>query len=567
MAKYLDTFESETLGVQPSNWTERWVMTDSAWTAEDLGGSPTDIVAQNVVTASGRHLLGFDTPSSGELQDAQVLTRMKVDTNNHIFGVVLRGSGSSGSETGYALYATSGSGTATIVRYSSGTGTTIQTWSIGFTVQTDTWYWIRTQVLDDVLYFKIWADGNAEPNWLARVVNTEIDGTSSNFTGIFTSTTEASSVLDCSLFSVGTNSDPADLPADEVGARSTMAFAEVATQLDSELRVTQAFAYSVDALEDDARVDQVAAMALWGGLSDEMRVDQEALLVLATGNPCITHWTQAWTITRTDGTVYRFTTRDVDLEFIGNTYLACGALASTAIENSVGLGESGNVEIDAILNSNHIIDQEVLAGLFDGAEVTAWMVPWQTTEGEIPFRIFFGEIGRIEKGSTGFKAEIITQATRAQQYNLLQTYTPGCRHELGDSICRVNVDALQVTGSVTQTTKPTSPATTRKRAFVDTSRAEADGYFDYGILTWTTGDNAGTSYQVESYSLSTGFVLWDATAYRIQVGDQYQVKPGCDKASDTCKTKFSNFANFGGFPNIPGKDKILGIRVKRNEVR
>jgi uncharacterized phage protein (TIGR02218 family) len=44
--------------------------------------------------------------------------------------------------------------------------------------------------------------------------------------------------------------------------------------------------------------------------------------------------------------------------------------------------------------------------------------------------------------------------------------------------------------------------------------------------------------------------------YPIQLGDEYEARPGCDKTPETCKTKFSNFANFGGFPDVPGRDAI-----------
>jgi len=42
----------------------------------------------------------------------------------------------------------------------------------------------------------------------------------------------------------------------------------------------------------------------------------------------------------------------------------------------------------------------------------------------------------------------------------------------------------------------------------------------------------------------------------VQVGDTYTAKPGCDKSAEICKTKFDNFINFGGFPDVPGQDRI-----------
>jgi hypothetical protein len=33
---------------------------------------------------------------------------------------------------------------------------------------------------------------------------------------------------------------------------------------------------------------------------------------------------------------------------------------------------------------------------------------------------------------------------------------------------------------------------------------------------------------------------------------------GCDRTIDTCKKKFNNVINFGGFPGIIGTDKLTG---------
>jgi hypothetical protein len=34
--------------------------------------------------------------------------------------------------------------------------------------------------------------------------------------------------------------------------------------------------------------------------------------------------------------------------------------------------------------------------------------------------------------------------------------------------------------------------------------------------------------------------------------------PGCDLRAATCAAKFGNLANFGGFPEIPGRNPLGG---------
>jgi uncharacterized phage protein (TIGR02218 family) len=129
-------------------------------------------------------------------------------------------------------------------------------------------------------------------------------------------------------------------------------------------------------------------------------------------------------------------------------------------------------------------------------------------------------------------------------------YTPECRYDLGDSNCAVNIAAQTVTGAVT--------AVTDTANFSDNTRSESDGLFNYGKLTWTGGANAGLSMEVKNWDgVGLTFTLWLPMPNAIEVGDTYAVYPGCDKRFATCQSKFSNAANFGGFPYVPGVGNIL----------
>jgi uncharacterized phage protein (TIGR02218 family) len=43
----------------------------------------------------------------------------------------------------------------------------------------------------------------------------------------------------------------------------------------------------------------------------------------------------------------------------------------------------------------------------------------------------------------------------------------------------------------------------------------------------------------------------------IQAGDTFSITAGCDKRFETCRDRFSNVVNFGGFPHMPGNDFAL----------
>ena len=110
---------------------------------------------------------------------------------------------------------------------------------------------------------------------------------------------------------------------------------------------------------------------------------------------------------------------------------------------------------------------------------------------------------------------------------------------------------LTETGAVTTATS--------RRAFTDSSRAEAADYWGAGVVEWLTGANAGLRMEVASFTVGA-FELHLAMPYTIAVGDTYSVVPGCRKRrTEDCGTKFSNVVNFRGFPDVPLNDKIIGV--------
>ena len=90
------------------------------------------------------------------------------------------------------------------------------------------------------------------------------------------------------------------------------------------------------------------------------------------------------------------------------------------------------------------------------------------------------------------------------------------------------------------------------------------GVFAFGTITWTSGANSGRTAEVESSRTDSGqtrVTLLEVPILPIQAGDLFAIRAGCDKTAATCKSKFSNFVNFRGFPHIPGNDAIFRYAV------
>src|SRR6185436_15403332 len=156
-----------------------------------------------------------------------------------------------------------------------------------------------------------------------------------------------------------------------------------------------------------------------------------------------------------------------------------------------------------------------------------------------------------------YEAEIITLSELLNNHSMLESYTPTCRFMLGDSRCTVNLAPFTESSTVSEIVDGHARSQSHKRQFIDIARIEADGYWANGVLTWTGGDNAGYSSEVANSFDSGAISLWNVMPNIIQVGDAYTIIAGCDKNLDTCKNKFNNVANFGGFPDIPGNDVIF----------
>ena len=85
-----------------------------------------------------------------------------------------------------------------------------------------------------------------------------------------------------------------------------------------------------------------------------------------------------------------------------------------------------------------------------------------------------------------------------------------------------------------------------------------DGWFVDGVVTFSSGANAGRSMEVKAWTSATATVtLFLPMPAPIQVGDTQTLYPGCRKTTADCRDKFANIVNFRGEPFVPGLDGLL----------
>ena len=317
-----------------------------------------------------------------------------------------------------------------------------------------------------------------------------------------------------------------------------------------EVRVDLSGLYALADIAPITTVDQAGLLVLVA-ITPVVRVDQLGMYVLAGGSPCVTHWAQAWTIRRSDGEVFRFTSLDRDLSWRGETFASCDSLVPSASEAVSEVDAAGNMDLSGAVGPDGISEHDLHAGLFDGAEVEAWLVAWR---GEEPRKLLLrGTFGPVEVSSTGFKAELLGDGAKLMQTPLVRLIQPGCRWQFGDPVtCKKDLAPLTVTGTV--------DAATGQRGFVDAARGEAAGYFSRGRVTFTSGDNAGISAEIKEHGAGGTFTLWPKVAFPISAGDGYAMTPGCTNLKDAsggtngCEA-WGQLPRYGGFDKVPGGDK------------
>lgn len=249
-------------------------------------------------------------------------------------------------------------------------------------------------------------------------------------------------------------------------------------------------------------------------------------------------------LTRADGVLMGFTDHDADVAFDGLTHLAGAALTATEASSKLGLAPD-EMEASGALSDDAITEADVVAGVYDGAAVEVWDVDWS----QVAVRKLLGRytIGEVERGGLGFRAELRSLAASIDRPEG-RVHTTLCdARRLGDARCRLDLTDFQGFGTVLRANG--------LEVVVSNLDGFPTGFFDRGILQWTSGANQGGAVDVRVSARSgveTTLSLWRNPAREIEVGDAITVTAGCDRTAATCHARFGNLINFRGFPHMPG---------------
>jgi len=266
-----------------------------------------------------------------------------------------------------------------------------------------------------------------------------------------------------------------------------------------------------------------------------------------------------WRVTRSDGVVLGFTDHDRTIVFDSVSHEPETGLDQSAAVAHAGL-QVGGLDVTGAFSSERISESDLEAGLYDNARVEAWLVNWAAPDERHLMRI--GSIGEVRRAGQKFTAEI-RSPSHALDQERGRIFRATCDADLGDARCTVDLESAEWMASATVAE---TDGFGRISAAVPGERPS--GFFDQGVMTFTSGANAGRRSEVLRHTRDEDgdhIELWQRMAEAIEPGDAFTVSAGCDKRFETCRDRFDNIENFRGFPHMPGNDFALSYPVPGDE--
>ncbi len=260
-----------------------------------------------------------------------------------------------------------------------------------------------------------------------------------------------------------------------------------------------------------------------------------------------------WTISRTDGVIYRFTSHSSPIEFGGATYQpAAGYAASSRAKRwKLGLDDaelSGAIDPEAAISSADITHEELAGGAFRNAAVTERIIdpryPWIPPY--IVAAYFVGDI-RFDHEAYAVALHARPRILDRHQGRLL---IRGCHYAFGDSRCTVDVNGF------TYGPFPVTLVVDQHLVF-EIAPPPQNHEFKDGTARFVTGDNAGRTLEVANSTYQPSRIaLHEHTPYPVEVGDQLLLIRGCARTAAACKD-YDNFDHYPGMVFLPTTDSAL----------
>lgn len=244
------------------------------------------------------------------------------------------------------------------------------------------------------------------------------------------------------------------------------------------------------------------------------------------------------------GERWRFTSRSRSIEIDGNVWepavISHGDLVTT--------GDLNRTQTELTFNRSNAFAQRFLeVGTSEVCTVTIFRGHEQ--EPSLAVAVWKGRVGTgdLDGSQIILPCEPVTAALR--RVGLRAKYQKLCRHALYSDGCGADLSDFLDDATVQQ-----AGGTVLE---VDFAVSRPAGYYRGGVLRFNgefafiIGQSAGGLILATQMSS-----LLDAVA--VNGPTLVRIAPGCDLRPSTCSARFSNLKNYGGFPDIPGRNPFGG---------
>lgn len=261
-----------------------------------------------------------------------------------------------------------------------------------------------------------------------------------------------------------------------------------------------------------------------------------------------------WKVTRKDSSVLGFTDHDADINGAnivgladGVIYEAAAGYTPTDVESNNNL-DVDNLDIEGLLVSPSITEDDLRAGVWDGATIEIFVVNWDDLSmGRSISRV--GRLGQVVQSRGVFRATLLGQ-TFAYQRGIVELTSPSCRAQFGDQRCGIDVTTLGFSFTVSAWNDSTLTITVP---------SVSGSLFTNGTVQFTSGFNFGLVFEVKEYNAAAKtFALQTVPPYTVGIGDAFTAYQGCDKKFATC-IAYANQTRFRGEPHLQGNDILFQV--------
>lgn len=253
-----------------------------------------------------------------------------------------------------------------------------------------------------------------------------------------------------------------------------------------------------------------------------------------------------YTITLKSGTILRYTSADVPL-FHGGLRFDPVPIERTKVKVQVGI-EVDTLDVTVMPTEAMTLDGlpfnvAVRLGVLDGAAVLlekAFIADWDSPVAGTLHQ-FEGTVAGVPFDGVECQLKVKSYLNDLNVEMPRNAWSPGCNNTLYDNACGVIRAAYAVSGVV-------QAGSTRE--VIKHILGAASGYYDYGVIEFQAGANAGSSRTVRMHT-ATDIRLAAPLGATPAAGDTFKIFPGCNRTRETCQNKFNNLIHFRGYPWIP----------------